>query len=223
LATLTSAANFGENGFMRRLALLLAVSLLLTGCLDTKVKLTWHDDGSMDLVVTLSGDALESQSQLIIEQLEKDGFRKIRFTGDSLTAEEKFKDAGWDRLSGWLPGRFVYEDPSGLTFSRISRVVYEDYVLAGRLDVGRLVDLPPFVAAMGLPFVFEVEAPWPALASNADEVEGKTYIWRSTLGQPFDVNLVYRRWYPERIAVILLAAVLLSLALWRRSRSRPRA
>ena len=202
--------------------LALAMALGLSGCLETKVKLTWHEDGSMDLVVTLSGDAIESQSQLIIEQLENGGFKKIRLSGNSLTAEEKFKDAGWDRLSGWLPGRFVYKDPSGLTFSRVSRVIFEDYVLTGRLDVGKLVELPPFIAAMGLPFVFEVEAPWPALASNANEVKGKTYIWRATLGQPFDVNLVYRRWYPERVAVIVLALVLLSLALWRRSRSRLR-
>jgi len=204
-------------------ALTLALSLLLSGCLETEAKLTWHDDGSMDLVLTLTGDALETQADLIIEQLRDDGFYKIKLADGSLSAIEKFKDAGWDRWSGWIPGRFVYKDPSGLAFSRVSRVVFEDFVLAGRLDVGRLVELPLFVGAMGLPFVFEVEAPWPALRSNADAVEGKTYIWKKTLGQPFEVDLVYRRWYPERVAVVSLLLVGFSLILWRRLRSRPRA
>ena len=205
---------------MRRLALFLAMSLLLTGCLETEAKLTWHEDGSMDLQIALSGDLIETESEMVIEQLREGGFNKIKLTDGRLSAEEKFKDAGWDRWSGWLPGRFSYQDPSGLTFSRISRVVFEDFELAGILDVGRLVDLPIFISAMGLPFVFKVEAPWTAVASNADEVEGKTYIWKKTLGQPFPVELVYRRWYPERIAVLALVLLLVSLALWRRLRRR---
>ncbi len=205
---------------MRRLALLLAISFVLTGCLETEAKLTWRDDGSMDLVLTLTGDALETQAELIVEQLRADGFGKIRLANGSLSAEEKFKEAGWDRWSGWLPGRFVYRDPSGLSFSRVSRVVFEDFVLDGRLDVGRLVELPLFVGAMGLPFVFRVEAPWPALSSNADEVEGKSYVWNKTLGRPFDVHLVYRRWYPERLAVLALLLLIFSSVLWRRLRSR---
>ena len=200
--------------------LVFAVVFGLTGCLETKAKLTWREDGSMDLVVNITGEALNTQSDLIIEQLQNDGFRKIRLTNGSLSAEEKFKEAGWDRWSGWLPGKFSYQDPSGLAFSRVSRVVFEDYVLAGRLDVGRLVELPPFVGAMGLPFVFEVEAPWPALFSNADEVDNKIYIWKKTLGQPFDVKIIYRRWYPERVVVLTLILLIFSLALWRKLRQR---
>ncbi|WP_457631854.1 hypothetical protein [Oceanithermus sp.] len=205
---------------MRKLLLLSLLAILLGGCLETEARLTWHPDGSMDLTLSLKGDAVESQRELIVEQLRADGFQRIRVSGDTLSAEERFKEAGWDRLSGWLPGRFVYRDPSGLEFSRVSRVVYEDYVLSGTLDVGRLVELPIFVAAMNLPFTFAVEAPWPALASNADRVEGKTYLWERTLGKPFAVKLVYRRWYPERAAVLALLLVVLALALWRRLRRR---
>jgi len=196
--------------------LTLMVTFGLTGCLETEAKLTWHEDGSMDLQIALSGDLLETGSEMVIEQLREGGFNKIKLTDGRLSAEERFKDAGWDRWSGWLPGRFSYQDPSGLTFSRVSRVIFEDFELAGILDIGRLVELPIFVGAMGLPFVFEVEAPWPALLNNADEVDNKTYIWKKTLGRPFEVELVYRRWYPERVVVVLLLVVLLSLVLWRK-------
>ena len=196
--------------------LTLMVTFGLTGCLETEAKLTWHEDGSMDLQIALSGDLLETGSEMVIEQLREGGFNKIKLTDGRLSAEERFKDAGWDRWSGWLPGRFSYQDPSGLTFSRVSRVIFEDFELAGILDIGRLVELPIFVGAMGLPFVFEVEAPWPALFNNADEVNNKTYIWKKTLGRPFEVELVYRRWYPERVVVVLLLVVLLSLVLWRK-------
>jgi len=211
-----------ESPLRVRLVLLALLALLLGGCLETKAKLTWHEDGSIDLSLSLEGDALKSDGELIVERLAAGGFSKIRLKGGELTAEEKFKEAGWDRLSGWLPGRLAYHDPSGLTFSRKSWVVFEDYALSGRLDVGRVAQLPPFTAALGLPFTFEVEAPWPALASNADEVRGRVYVWKRTLGQPFQVRLVYRRWFPERVLAVLLVLILLSLVLWRRLRPRPR-
>jgi len=205
-----------------RLVLLALLALLLGGCLETKAKLTWHEDGSIDLTLSLEGDALKSDGELIAERLAAGGFSKIRLRDGELSAEEKFKEAGWDRLSGWLPGRLAYHDPSGLIFSRTSWVIFEDYALGGRLDVGRVAQLPAFTAALGLPFTFAVEAPWPARAGNADEVKGRVYVWKRTLGRPFAVRLVYRRWYAERVLAALLVLILLSLALWRRLRPRPR-
>ena len=205
-----------------RLVLLALLALLLGGCLETKAKLTWHEDGSIDLSLSLEGDALASDGELIAEKLAAGGFSKIRLKGGELTAEEKFKEAGWDRLSGWLPGRLAYRDPSGLTFSRTSWVVFEDYALSGRLDVGRVAQLPLFTSALGLPFTFVVEAPWTAHASNADEVRGRVYVWKRTLGRPFEVRLVYRRWYAERVLAALFVLILISLALWHRLRPRPR-
>ncbi|WP_457637622.1 hypothetical protein [Oceanithermus sp.] len=203
-----------------RTAIVMVWLLTLTGCLETKAKLTWHEDGSIDLVLTLTGDALKTQADLIIEQLRNGGFYRVKLSGNSLSAEEKFKEAGWDRWSGWIPGRFVYQDPSGLAFARVSRVIYEDYSLSGTLDTARLANLSPLVVAMGLPFTFEVEAPWPALRSNADEVEGKTYVWKKVLGQPFAVYVLYRRWYPERVVVLALLLGITGLALWCRLRPR---
>jgi len=205
-----------------RLVSLALLALLISGCLKTKAKLTWHEDGSIDLSLSLEGDALKSDGELIVERLAASGFGKIRLRDGELTAEEKFKEAGWDRLSGWLPGRLAYHDPSGLAFSRTSWVVFEDYALSGRLNVGRVAQLPAITAALGLPFTFEVEAPWPARASNADEVRGRVYVWKRTLGLPFEVRLVYRRWFAERVLAALLVLILLSLALWRRLRPRHR-
>ncbi len=201
---------------------ILAAALVtaLSGCLETEAKLSWRPDGSMDLALNLSGEALNSQTAQIVSRLRASGFYRIQLGNDSLRAVQPLKLAGWDRLSGWLPGRLGYRDPSGLVFSRSSWIVFEDFMLAGTLDVSRLVSLPPFTAALGLPFTFKVEAPWPARASNADAVEGKTYVWRKTLGKPFAVYLLYRRWRPERAAVLVVFMALSSLALWRRSRRR---
>jgi hypothetical protein len=218
--------NGGSMRAIRKtLPLLVSLGLLagLSGCLETEAKLTWHPDGSMDLVVRLEGDALSGQAGEIAGQLRASGFRDVRVTATRLSAVQPLKLAGWDRLSGWLPGRFAYADPSGLVFSRTSWVVFEDYALAGRLDVGRIAELPPLVRSLGLPFVFKVEAPWPARTSNATRTEGRTYVWEARLGQPFPVRAVYRRWYPERALVLGLALGLVSLALWRRSRRRRRA
>ncbi len=192
---------------------------LLAGCLESEAKLTWHPDGSMDLTVRLEGDVLASQGGEIARQLRLSGFRELRLDDAHLSAVQPLKLAGWDRLSGWLPGRVAYRDPSGLVFARASWVVFEDYSLSGSLDVARIAELPVFVRALGLPFVFKVEAPWPARGSNADRVEGRTYVWEATLGQPFEVRVVYRRWYAERVFV-LASLVLVSGALWRRSRRR---
>ncbi|WP_456446005.1 hypothetical protein ACMC9I_02845 [Deinococcota bacterium DY0809b] len=204
------------------LTLAFALTAALSGCLETEAKLTWHPDGSIDLKLRLEGDALSGQGGRIAEQLRLSGFRDVRLSATRLSAVEPLKLAGWDRLSGWLPGRFAFADRSGLVFSRTSWVVFEDYALAGTLDVGRVAELPPFVRALGLPFVFKVEAPWPALSSNAVRVEGRTYVWQARLGQPFPVRIVYRRWYPERALALALALGALSLVLWRRSRRRPR-
>ena len=205
------------------LSALLAVTLVLGGCLETEAKLTWHPDGSIDLKLRLEGDALSGQGGEIADQLRAGGFRDVRLSATRLSAVQPLKLAGWDRLSGWLPGRFAYADPSGLVFSRTSWVVFEDYALAGTLDVGRIAELPPLVRALGLPFVFKVEAPWPAHASNATRVEGRTYVWEARLGQPFPVRVVYRRWYPERVLALLAALGVVSLVLWRRSRRRRKA
>ncbi len=200
------------------------LALSLSGCLETEAKLTWHEDGSMDLTVRLEGDALAGQTDAIASQLRASGFRDIRVGAERLTAVQPLKLAGWDRWSGWLPGRLAYQDPSGLVFSRTSWVVFEDYALDGELDAARVTELPSFVQALNLPFVFKVEAPWPALASNATRVEGeRTYVWQATLGRPFPVHVVYRRWYPERIAVLVLLAGVMGTVLWRRSRRRRRA
>ncbi len=193
--------------------------LLLSGCLESEAKLTWHPDGSMDLTVRLEGDVLTSQGGEIARQLRLSGFRELHLDATRLSAVQPLKLAGWDRLSGWLPGRVGYRDPSGLVFARTSWVVFEDYSLGGTLDVARITELPAFVRALGLPFVFKVEAPWPARSSNADRVEGRTYVWEATLGRPFEVRVVYRRWYAERVIVLVLL-VLVSGALWRRLRRR---
>ncbi|WP_456409235.1 hypothetical protein, partial [Oceanithermus sp.] len=107
--------------------------------------------------------------------------------------------------------------------SRTSWVVFEDYALSGTLDAARVAELPSFVKALGLPFVFKVEAPWPALTSNATRMEGeRTYVWEATLGRPFPVHVVYRRWYPERIVALVLLVAVMGTVLWRRSRRRRR-
>lgn len=202
-------------------ALAAVLMSLLGGCLKTEAKLTWHSDGSVDLRLRLEGDAVTSQGSQIADRLRLQGFKDVRLSGTRLSAVQPLKLAGWDRVSGWVPGRFALADPSGLVFSRTSWVVFEDYALNGTLDVIKAAHLPPFVRSLGLPFVFKVEAPWPARESNATRTEGRTYVWEARLGQPFPVRIVYRRWYPERVIVLALALVALSLVLWRRSRRRP--
>jgi len=199
---------------------LLGAATALSGCLETEAKLTWHDDGSMDLTVRLEGDALAQLAPELADRLRAGGFRNVRVEAERLTAVQPLKLAGWDRFSGWLPGRVAYRDPSGLVFSRTSWVVFEDYALDGLLDAARAVELPALVRPLRLPFVFKVEAPWPARESNATRVEnGRTYVWVGTLNEPFPVHVVYRRTYPERVAVLALLLVT-GLVLWRRSRRR---
>ena len=204
------------------LTLAFGLAAALSGCLETEAKLSWHPDGSIDLALRLEGDAVTGQGERIAEQLRLGGFRDVRLSATRLSAVQPLKLAGWDRFSGWLPGRFAYADRSGLVFSRTSWVLFEDYALAGTLDVGRVAELSPFVRALGLPFLFKVEAPWSALSSNANRVEERTYVWQGRLGQPFPVRIVYRRWYPERVLALTLVLGALSLVLWRRSRRRPR-
>jgi len=69
---------WGENEWVRSLRWLGLLVLLLSGCLKTEAKLTWHPDGSMDFVVRPEGDVLESQGGKIARQLRLSGFRELR-------------------------------------------------------------------------------------------------------------------------------------------------
>jgi len=202
---------------VRRLFLALFLPLLLAGCVETEARLVWGQDGRMTLYLDLKGPGVSTYGDALRERLSQAGFF-VRPSGEELHAEAGLKPAGWDRLSGWIPGRFSYKDPSGLTFFRVSYVLFEDYGLSGALRPSATLGLPPF--AGGLPFRFVVEAPFTPIASNAPQRSGRTLVWRGTLAGPIPVYVRYRLWYPER--GLLLLAILVALALWRRSR-RPRA
>ena len=186
--------------------------LLLAGCVETEARLVWHEDGSMDLTIEVRGTG-----SLLLDPL-AEGFRDQGFwvsrRGDAIVAWRPIKAPGWDRLSGWLPGRFAYRDPSGVEFSRTSFVVFEDYRLAGSFRPLEAAGLPEFLASE--PFRFVVEAPFPPLASNAGRVEGRRAVWEGRLGEVFEVDLLYRLWYPERAAALLAPVIL--VVLWRRLR-----
>ncbi len=197
---------------MARVWLLFGLLFLLAGCLESEATLRWRADGSIDLEVRVA-DAPAALG----EGLRRQGFW-VRAEAGALLAWRPLKAAGWDRLSGWLPGRFAYQDPSGVVFSRTSYVVFEDYRLSGRFVPLKAAGLPPWLASA--PFRFVVEAPFAPIRSNAKRQEGRRQVWEGTLGATFAPVLVYRIWYPER-GLALLAA-LSGLVLWRRSR-RPRA
>jgi len=182
--------------------------VLLPGCLESQATLRWHPDGSMDLELRVAG-----APQALAQGLRAQGFW-VRTGADGLVATRRLKAAGWDRLSGWLPGRFVYRDPSGVVFSRTSYLLFEDYRLSGRFVPLRAAGLPPWMAPVRFRLV--IEAPFPPRAANADRREGGRLVWEGTLGEAFAPRVVYRLWYPERGAVLL--ALLSGLVLWRRSR-----
>ncbi len=193
---------------------LLLLPLLLSACVESEARLVWRPDGAMVLVLRVKGDPALVEG--LVPQLAAQGFA-VRASPGDLRADRPLKAPGWDRLSGWLPGRFAYRDPSGVVLSRTSFVLFEDYRLAGRFVPLAAAGLPPFLAAA--PFRFVVEAPFFPLRTNADRREGRVLVWEGRLGDPFEVEVVYRIWYPERAGVLLL--LLIGLALWRRSR-RPR-
>ena len=197
---------------MRFLALF-ALLFLLSGCVESEARLVWAPDGSMALELRVAGDAAVLEG--IAPRLARQGF-SVREVSGELFALRPLKAPGWDRASGWLPGRFVYRDPSGVTLSRTSYLLFEDYRLSGRFVPIEAAGLPPFLAAA--PFRFVVEAPFPPARSNAPGDRGRVQVWEGRLGDAFEIELVYRLWYPERAAVLLL---LIGLVLWRRSR-RPR-
>ena len=198
-----------------RLVLLFLLPLLLTGCLEVEARLVWRDDGGIELLIRAEGEG--ELLRQVAPELGRQGYA-VELSGRALLARRELKAAGWDRLSGWLPGRFSYLDPSGVELSRTSYVLFEDYRLSGEFVPLEVAGLPPFLAAA--PFRFVVEAPFSPLRSNAERVEGRALVWEGTLGERFDVDVVWRLWYPERAALLLL--ILLFIALWRRSR-RPRA
>jgi len=191
--------------------------VLLAGCVETEARLVWGRDGGMTLYLDLKGPGALTYGEVLSERLRQAGFF-VRPSGEGLHAETGLKPPGWDRLSGWIPGRFGYKDPSGLTFFRVSYVLFEDYGLTGELRPAATLGLPPL--AGGLPFRFVVEAPFVPIASNASRRSGRTLVWEGTLAGPIPVYVRYRLWYPGR--GLLLLAILLGLALWRRS-GRPRA
>ncbi len=198
---------------MRRVGLLLALLLLLSGCIESEARLVWHKDGSMDLTLKVVGepallDALEPA-------LAAQGYRVERTKGE-LFAGRPLKAPGWDRVSGLLPGTFVYQDPSGVALSRTSYVFFEDYALKGRFVPLEVAGLPVFLAEA--PFRFLVEAPFTPYKTNAERREGRVLVWQGKLGEPFEILVVYRLWYPERVAGGVLLLVLIGLVLWRRSR-----
>jgi len=197
-----------------RFPALFALLFLLAGCVESEARLVWNPDGSMVLELRLSGEPAVLEG--VVPRLVAQGF-SVRELGGEVLALRPLKAAGWDRVSGWLPGRFVYRDPSGVTLSRTSYLLFEDYRLSGRFVPIEAAGLPPFLAAA--PFRFVVEAPFPPARSNAPRDQGRVQVWEGRLGEPFEIELVYRLWYPERAAVLLL---LIGLVLWRRLR-RPRA
>ncbi len=199
---------------VRRLFLFGLLALLLSGCVESEARLVWRPDGAMVLELRLSGEAAVLEG--IAPRLAAQGF-SVRQDRSGVRAERPLKAPGWDRVSGWLPGRFAYRDPSGVTLSRTSYLLFEDYRLSGRFVPLEAAGLPPFLAAA--PFRFVVEAPFLPVRSNASENRGRIQVWEGRLGDPFEIELVYRLWYPERAAVL---ALLMGLVLWRRLR-RPRA
>ncbi len=194
----------------RRWAVFLLLALL-PGCLESQATLRWRPDGAMDLVIRVAG-----APPSLAEGLRAQGFW-VQTTGGGLMAGRDLKAPGWDRLSGWIPGRFVYRDPSGVVFARTSYVLFEDYRLSGRFVPLRAAGLPAWLSPV--PFRFVVEAPFAPLYANADRREGRRLVWEGTLGSVIAPVVVYRLWYPERAVLLLLVS---GLVLWRRLR-RPRA
>ncbi len=190
---------------------------LLAGCIESEARLVWHTDGSMDLTLKVAGepallDALEPA-------LAAQGY-EVRRKENELLAWRPLKAPGWDRVSGLLPGTFVYQDPSGVALSRTSYVFFEDYALKGRFVPLEAAGLPAFLAEA--PFRFVVEAPFAPYKTNAERQEGRVLVWQGTLGEPFEILVVYRLWYPERVAGGAFLLFFIGLVLWRRSR-RPQA
>ena len=180
---------------MRWVGLLLALLLLLSSCIESEARLVWHRDGSLDLTLKVAGEPalLDALGPALAAQ----GYR-IERSGGGLLAWRPLKAPGWDRVSGLLPGTFVYRDSSGLTLRRTSYVLFEDYALEGRFVPLEVAGLPAFLAE--LPFRFLIEAPFPPYQTNADRKEGRVLVWRGKLGEPFEVLAVYRLWYPDRVA-----------------------
>ncbi len=194
----------------------LFLPFLLASCLESEARLAWHQDGRVDLTLKLSGQGVAGVADELSRRLASLGFR-VDLGPASIEAQRVYKAAGWDRWTGWLPGRVAFRDASGLTFYRVSYVFFEDYGLSGQLVPARVAGIPQVLS--GFPFRFVVEAPFSPIESNATERRGRIQVWEGTLGERFALRLRYRVWYPERAAVVLV--ILLLGFLWRRSR-RPR-
>ncbi len=206
---------------MRKLLVLPFLALFLTGCVETEAVLTWHPDGRLDLKLIAQGEGLENQARLVLERLEANGFYQVVVSGDRIEATRLLKPAGWDRVSGLWPGRVTFIEPTtGLMVYRSSYVFFEDYGLEGELVPIRALGLPQAAALLAPPFSLKVQAPWPALEANAPEREGRTYVWRGSLTDTYDLSIRYRRYFPERVLAAL--GIIALPVLWRRLRRPPR-
>ena len=193
-----------------RTALLFALLFLLSGCLETEARLVYQRDGSAELRILAEGEpALLS---LLAERLAAAGFG-VRVEGRRVWAKALLVT----RWAGMLPGRWRYEDPSGLVFERVSWFLGEEVWIAGAFVPLEVAGLPAVFAPV--PFRFVVEAPAPPLFTNAPKVEERRLVWPGRLGDRFVVRARFRLWHPERGLWLLVPVT--ALVLWRRSR-RPR-
>ena len=197
---------------MRHFWPFLLLAALLASCVESEARLVWRGDGAMELVLAVQGEPvlLGELAPFLREQ----GFW-VRAGEGKLLALRPLKGPGWDRLSGLLPGRFAYHDPSGVVLSRTSYLLFEDYRLSGRFVPLKVARLPAFLAPT--PFRFVLEAPFPPRRANADRQEGRRLVWEGRLGDVFEVEAVYRLFYPER-GLLLFVLLIIGRGLWRRLR-----
>lgn len=203
---------------MRRKFAWLGLVLLLGGCVETEARLVWAQDGSMNLFLSLVGEGVNSQGQVIISQLEGSDFREIRLEGDRIRAVMPIKPPGWDRITGFIPGRFDQQDPTtGLTFYRQSYVFYEDYGLEGKINPAQIAGLPEIVGFLNLPIRLVVETPWRPEATTGQVGPEGEVVWQGQVTDSFPISVRYRVFFYERIAGALVIVALL-IYLFRRRR-----
>ena len=202
---------------MRRKTLWLGLILLLTGCVETEARLGWARDGSMNLFLNLMGDGVSSQGRVIVSQLEGGSFKEIRLEGNRIQAVMPIKPPGWDRITGFIPGRFEQRDATtGLTFYRTSYVFYEDYGLEGELNPAALAGLPEVVGFLNLPIRLLVETPWrPRAASGQVQADGEV-VWQGQVTDSFPISVSYRIFFYERMVGALVVIGLLVYLLRRK-------
>ena len=216
---------------IRNAAVLLVISLLLSGCLEIEYHIQIKPDGMESVTCKVIMPAiLAGQSGIIAEALEDQGYKvNIESEGD------KYYVVG-TRISPkneWFlphPGRFVKEkvvfEPSHLNLLVVKRYYWKTNFVLDRDEVNKAFSESSktiYTENIRIPFRYVISVPGNISKHNADEIQANKMVWKYTIrpGEKVDMEFTsYDINYPVIIILLLIFVVGGGFSIWKAGRSR---